>query len=206
MREGWAAQIDRAIAHLCAVDARLALVIDRIGRCWLEPAGAGFGALVSAIISQQISTRAARAIKVRLAERLGGEPTPARILAADTELLRSAGLSAAKVRYLRDLAERTASGALDLDRMLHEPDEAVITELVQIKGIGRWTAEMYLIFSLGRLDVLPVDDYGLRAGIRKLYALDTLPGRAELEALTTAWRPYRSIGTWYIWRSLENGL
>jgi 3-methyladenine DNA glycosylase/8-oxoguanine DNA glycosylase len=134
-----------------------------------------FGALVHSIIAQQISTRAARAIHGRLEAALPRTGiTPRAILRLSDEALRAVGLSAGKVRSLR----------------------------VPVRGIGRWTAQMFLIFSLGRLDVLPVDDYGLRAGIRNQYGLEELPGRKEIEETAEPWRPYRSIGTWYLWRSL----
>jgi 3-methyladenine DNA glycosylase/8-oxoguanine DNA glycosylase len=116
-------------------------------------------------------------------------------------MLRGAGLSRAKVLALKDLAERAVSGELPLDRLPEMSDEEVIECLVEVRGIGRWTAEMFLIFSLGRLDVLPVDDFGLRAGVRDVYQLPDLPSRAALRERAEPWRPYRSIATWYFWRS-----
>src|SRR5205823_8570847 len=123
------------------------------------------------------------------------------ILKASEEGLRGVGLSQAKMRALRDLAERCLAGQVRLKKLRDLGDEEVIAELIPVRGIGRWTAEMFLIFSLGRLDILPVADYGLRAGMKREHKLDDLPNRAALLELTEAWKPYRSIGTWYIWRS-----
>jgi DNA-3-methyladenine glycosylase II len=155
-----------------------------------------------AIIAQLISTKAAQSIFARVEGVVGaGSLTPQAILAADEQALRGAGLSAAKVRALRDLAERVQSGVLPLDRLPEMTDEEAIAHLVRVRGIGAWTAQMYLIFCLGRLDVLPVDDFGLRAGVRDQYGLEALPGRKDLLARAEPWRPYRSVATWYFWRS-----
>lgn len=154
---------------------------------------------MSSIISQQISVKAARAIRSRVEALVDGHPLPDRILALDQDTLRAAGLSNSKVRYLKDLAERVAGEDLNLDNLRHLSDDEVIAELTQVKGIGRWTAEMFLIFSLGRPDILPVDDLGLRAGIKRLHGLDHLPNADECRALAAPWRPYRSLGTWYLW-------
>src|SRR5207253_1850037 len=164
-----------------------------------------FAALVRSIISQQISTKAAAAISARLEQALALTAiSPEGILALSSEDLRAAGLSSNKARSLCDLAERVRNQSLPLG-LLHElPDEEVIARLVPVRGIGRWTAEMFLIFSLGRLDVLPVDDWGLRSGVKKHYELNEAPVRELLREMAEPWRPYRSIGTWYIWRSLGN--
>src|SRR5207244_12459215 len=126
---------------------------------------------------------------------------PRSVLRASEEALRSAGLSLSKVKALRDLAEKCASGAVPLRRLAALEDAAVIDLLLPVRGIGPWTAEMFLIFSLGRLDVLPVDDLGLRAAVQQVYGLGDLPGRAALTELAEPWRPYRSVATWYLWRS-----
>jgi DNA-3-methyladenine glycosylase II len=148
-----------------------------------------------------ISTKAAKAITLRVETALlPGGITPAALAAASEEALRGAGLSRTKALALQDLGRRALSGELPLERLAEMNDEEVIASLVPVHGIGRWTAEMFLIFSLGRLDVLPVDDFGLRAGVRDLYGLPDLPGRAELRERSEAWRPYRSIATWYFWR------
>ncbi len=191
----------KARRHLARRDARMKALIARIGPCTLEPNPDHFGLLVRSIVSQQISTRAARAIHGRLCERLGQPVRPRAVLNAADEELRSAGLSQAKLLSLRDLATRCAHGEIRLKELADLDEEEVIAKLTPVRGIGRWTAEMFLIFGLGRLDVLPVTDFGLRAGIRREHDLPELPNRATLVTLTEGWRPYRSIGTWYIWRS-----
>lgn len=162
-----------------------------------------FGVLARSIISQQISTKAAASIAARLLETLGRRKLrPASILDLDDETLRGVGLSANKQKSLRDLAARCQSKEVPLKDLPGMADEDVIAALLPVRGIGRWTAEMFLIFSLGRRDVLPVADYGLRAGVMKNYGLPELATKAQLEELGEPWRPFRSIATWYIWRSL----
>jgi DNA-3-methyladenine glycosylase II len=191
----------KARRHLCRSDPLLAQLIKHVGRCTLQPGADPFPALVRAIIAQMISTKAARAITLRVETALHPQTlTPGAVASASEDVLRGAGLSRAKVLALKDLAERASSGAVPLDRLGELSDEEVIDCLLPVRGIGRWTAEMFLIFSLGRLDVLPVDDFGLRAGVRELYGLPELPRRAELRQRAEAWRPYRSIATWYFWR------
>jgi DNA-3-methyladenine glycosylase II len=158
---------------------------------------------VRSIISQQISTKAAQSIGARLEQTLGRAGlTPKGILKLSEEKIRAAGLSAAKTRSVRDLADKVHSGQLPIDALPTLPDEDVIAALVPVFGIGRWTAEMYLIFSLGRLDVLPVADLGLRVGVQRAYQLEQPPTKVELTALAEPWQPYRSVATWYFWRSL----
>jgi len=164
-----------------------------------------YGALVRSIVGQQLSTKAARTIYERLTERFGGHtPTPAELLEADPEDIRAAGLSRPKVAYLRDLAEHVEDGELDLEHLAELPDDEVIAQLTAIKGLGVWTAHMFLIFHLGRPDVLPVGDLGIRRAAQIEYGLDDLPDAAELEALAEPWRPYRSLACLYLWRSLDN--
>ena len=192
----------RARRHLSRRDPILKRLITHVGPCTLRYEPDGFVALARSIISQQISTRAALAIGGRLLQTLGDEGLrPAALLALSDEQLRAAGLSASKVRALCDLAEKVASGSVPLPRMAELDDEDVIDLLLPVRGIGRWTAQMFLIFSLGRPDVLPVDDLGLRAGVQKAYGLAELPDRAALMELGEPWRPYRSVATWYFWRS-----
>jgi DNA-3-methyladenine glycosylase II len=198
--KGLGAVFARARRHLGRQDPVLRALMARVGPCTLEPGGDRFAALVRAVVAQMISTKAARAITARLETTVGGL-TPAAILAAGEERLRGAGLSGAKARALADLAGHASDGRLPLDSLEEWDDEEVIARLVPVRGIGRWTAEMFLIFSLGRLDVLPVDDFGLRAGVRDHYGLKELPGRPALRALAECWRPYRSVATWYLWRS-----
>jgi DNA-3-methyladenine glycosylase II len=165
-----------------------------------------YGALVRAIVSQQLSVHAARAIYGRLTERFGGRtPTPQQILADDPEELRAAaGLSRAKVGFLRSLAEHVISGGLDLRHLEDLEDDEVIAELVAVKGLGTWSAQMFLMFQLERPDVLPVGDLGIRRAIERAYGLDALPDAAAIEQIGERWRPHRTLACRYLWRSLQN--
>lgn len=174
-----------------------------VGPCRLRPdAGDPFALLVRSIISQMISTKAAAAVfsKVQATVAKTGL-TPAGVRALSELELRTAGLSGAKVRSLRTLAERAVSGELPLARLAELSDEEIAAHLLPVPGIGTWTVEMFLIFGLGRLDVLPVGDFGLRAGVRDLYGLTELPTRAEVQERAEPWRPYRTVATWYLWRT-----
>ena len=192
----------KAQRYLSRRDPLLGQLIKRVGPCTLQPSGEAFPLLVRAIVSQMISTKVARTISARLEAALHPDGfAPAAVVSASEETLRGAGLSGAKVLALKDLAQKAIDGNLPLERLAGMSDEEVIAALVLVRGIGRWTAEMFLIFSLGRLDVLPVDDLGLRAGVRDVYLLPELPSRAELRERGEVWRPYRSVATWYFWRS-----
>jgi DNA-3-methyladenine glycosylase II len=189
----------------------MAELIDRAGR--LPAARTGrpdpgdhYGALVRAIAGQQLSVLAARAIYTRLTDRYGGRPpTPEEILAEDPEELRAAaGLSRAKTGYLRSLAEHVVSGELELERLDDLPDEDVIAELVAVKGLGMWSAQMFLMFQLERPDVLPTGDLGIRNAIQRAYGLPEPPTAAQMDAIGDAWRPYRTLASRYLWRSLHN--
>jgi DNA-3-methyladenine glycosylase II len=209
------------VAHLRAADPVMAGLVDRGGP--LEelgpdadpsagPTGARgrpadlYGALVRAIVGQQLSVLAARAIFGRLIERFGGRtPTPEEVLADDPDELRvAAGLSRAKVVYLRSLAEHVRDGRLELDRLADLPDDEVLSELVQVKGLGVWSAHMFLIFTLGRPDVLAVGDLGIRKAVQRAYGWEEMPTPAAVEALGEPWRPWRSVACRYLWRSLDN--
>jgi DNA-3-methyladenine glycosylase II len=196
------AEFPKAQRHLARRDPVLKRLIAALGACTLKHDPNRFAVLVRSIIAQQISTKAAASIGLKLQQLLA--PTgvmPAAVLAASPEGLRSAGLSAGKVRALLDLAEKVQGGAVPLDEAHQLDDEAVIERLLPVYGIGRWTAEMFLIFSLGRLDVLPLADRGLRVGAQRQYGLADIPSNAQLVELAEPWRPYRSIATWYFWRS-----
>ena len=192
-----------AVLHLRDGDLRLGKLIDTVGVCRLKLRRNRFESLVQAIISQQISTAAARTIRLRLEERTGGF-TPESLMALADEDFRISGISPQKIRYLRDLSEHVQSGALPLNRMGRLSDEEVIERLVAVKGIGRWTAQMFLMFSLGRPDVLPHDDLGIKNAIRRLYELEEVPTRDEIDVIAQPWRPHASVACWYLWRSLEN--
>jgi DNA-3-methyladenine glycosylase II len=200
----------RALAALREADAVMARLVDEHGpldargRRRGRPADA-YGALVRSIVGQQLSTRAARTIYERLTELFGGRtPTPRELLAADPELIRGAGLSRAKVAYLRDLAEHVEDGELELDRVSELPDEDVSAQLTAVKGLGQWTVDMFLIFHLGRPDVLPVGDLGIRRAVQVAYGLEELPKPADLEQIAEPWRPHRSLACLYLWTSLDN--
>jgi DNA-3-methyladenine glycosylase II len=193
--------------HLRRVDPVLGGLIDRFSPLpERRPGDAHYAALVRAIVGQQLSTTAARAIHGRLLESFGGhEPTPAEILAADPEEMRvAAGLSRAKVVFLRSLAEHVVAGELELDRLGELGDDEVVAELVAVKGVGTWTAHMFLMFQLERPDVLPVGDLGIRRAVERAYRLRDLPGADELTEMAESWRPYRTLASRYLWRSLEN--
>jgi len=195
-----------AVTHLRATDRVLARVIDAIGPFTLEPREGTFRMLSRAIFFQQLAGPAARAIMNRVLATLEADEEgwyePQRLLAATDEQLRAAGLSRQKTVYVRDLAEKFASGELSEDGFQDLDDEEVIQRVSAVKGIGRWTGEMFLIFSLGRPDVLPVDDLGVRRGMQITYGLPELPKPDEMRRTAEPWRPYRSAGTWYMWRSL----
>ncbi|MGZ4321315.1 MAG: DNA-3-methyladenine glycosylase family protein [Solirubrobacteraceae bacterium] len=199
-----------SVAALRAADPVLARVIDEVG-----PDGPGdlgvtrssdrYGALVRSIVGQQLSTRSAQAIYGRLTDRFGGRtPTPVEVLEDDPDELRqSVGLSHAKGAYLRSLAEHVLDGSLDLEHLDRLPDEEVIAALTAVRGIGPWSADMFLIFRLGRPDVLPVGDLGIRRAFMLHYGLPELPSAAEMERLAEPWRPYRTLASLYLWRSLQ---
>jgi DNA-3-methyladenine glycosylase II len=201
----------RAVEHLRQADPVMRGLIDELGSDGLgdpqrgRPPTDHYGALVRSIVGQQLSTKAARAIYGRLSDRFGGRaPTPAEVLAEDPEELRAAaGLSRAKVGFLRSLAEHVLDGSLELERLDELPDEEVITELVAVKGLGVWTAHMFLMFHLSRPDVLAVGDLGVRRAVMLRYGLDALPSPAELEVLGEAWKPHRTLACLYLWRSLD---
>ena len=193
-----------AQSHLCRVDPVMATIIARHGACTLKPDRRYFSSLVEAILSQQLSVKAAATIFKRFKELIGGKIHPAPILQLSEAQFRSVGVSRQKTGYLRDLAEKWNNGALNPRRFSRMADEDVIANLTQVKGIGRWTAEMFLIFSLLRPDVLPVDDLGFRNALKKAYRLRKLPEARRIAGLAEKWKPYRSIATWYLWASLNN--
>jgi len=195
----------KAQRHLARRDPVLKQLIRSLGPCTLQPSTDHFRVLVRSIISQQISSKAAISIGNRLCESLGKKGLcPAAIFRASETKMRAAGLSANKFRALKDLAGKCHEGELDLAELPSLSDEEVIERLLPVYGIGRWTAEMFLIFSLGRLDVLPLADLGLRAGMQRHYELPDLPNKEDLARRAEPWRPFRSIATWFFWRSFGN--
>jgi DNA-3-methyladenine glycosylase II len=192
-----------AVRHVAAADPVLAAVIERVGEIDLRLEPDLWWSLVDAIVSQQLSIAAAATIAGRIRALGSGEapPSPAELLGTPDDDLRSRGLSRAKVTYVKDLATRWLEGSLEHERIPSLADQEIIDRLVQVKGIGRWTAEMSLIFCLGRPDVLPVDDLGLQAAAQIAYDLPDRPGREELTRLAEPWRPYRTTASLYLWRS-----
>jgi len=179
-------------------------LIDKAGPFTLKLDRNRFGLLVRSIISQQISTKAARAIRLRLDQLLlPNKLSPEAIAGATDEQLKSVGLSFQKLSYLRDLSAHILDDRLRLHQIGRLSDEDAIEQLIQVRGIGRWTAQMFLIFSLGRLDVFPHDDLIVRSSIRELYGLSELPNKQTSHEIATAWAPYRSIASWYCWRLID---
>jgi DNA-3-methyladenine glycosylase II len=202
--------VERGTRHLRRKDPVMRELIKRVGKLDLEarrrgrPADA-YGALVRSIVGQQLSTKAAATIYGRLTDLFGGRtPTPGELLDADPDAIRAAGMSRAKTAYLRSLAEHVLSGELELDRLNELSDDDIVAELTAVKGLGVWTAHMFLIFHLNRPDVMPVGDLGVRNAARAVYELDDMPAAAELEEIAEPWRPHRSLGALYLWRSLDN--
>ena len=194
-----------AIEHLRRTDPVLARIIERVGPCTLEPRAEGthFDAIVRAIVYQQLSGKAAATIHRRVMEHYGGRnPTPAELLATPDEPLRAAGLSRQKLGYLRDLAQR-ASEDVDFDRLHELEDAAIVEALTSVKGVGKWTAQMFLMFRLGRPDVLPDLDLGIQNAIQRAYGLRSRPSPKQVLEIGARWSPHATIASWYLWRSLE---
>lgn len=192
-----------AMRYLKKADPVMAHIIGQVGPMRLAHRPERFQALVRAIIFQQLAGAAAQAIYNRFVKQIGGRrfPTPGRVLAASDEAMRGAGLSRGKMAYIRDLAAHVRDGALNFHRFPRMDDEEIIAELTRVKGIGRWTAEMFLMFNLRRPDVLPVDDLGFRNAVAKAYGMSKPPAAKELRVFGERWRPYRSAAVWYLWQS-----
>lgn len=197
-------QIPEALQQLKQADPVLGSVIDRTGPFLLKLKKSGFEVLVQAVISQQISTAAARTIRLRLQTLLpDNKICPEALQQLSDQQLAAIGLSRQKLSYLRDLTRCTLEGIIQFRRISRADDEAAIEELIQVRGIGRWTAQMYLIFSLGRPDVFAPDDLGLQNAIARLYTLPSNPRRPDFMTIAERWKPWRSIASWYLWRSLD---
>lgn len=196
--------IDAALIHLEDADPKLADVISRVGPFTLRPNSDRFGMLVRSIISQQVSTKAAQAIRKKLEDMLLPETiSPESIARKTAEELRSVGVSNQKASYLLDLSAHVLDERLVLRTIGRKTDAEIIEQLTAVKGIGEWTAQMFLIFALGRMDVLPHGDFGLRSALRTLHSLDDLPDKNTSLRLAEPWRPYASVATWYCWRMLD---
>jgi DNA-3-methyladenine glycosylase II len=202
-----AANWSQAETHLRAASPHLARAIDLVGPCTLAPRKDYFVVLCKAIFTQQISTAVATVLFGRFRDKFPSRrPTPALVLDAmnrDPECFAGCGLSRQKRRYVRDLAEHFATNQIPTRKLAAMSDQDVIDALIKVKGIGRWTAEMFLIFNLNRPDVLPVDDLGLQQGAQKIFGLKKVPDKKALTKMAEPWRPYRSIATWYIWRGVS---
>jgi 3-methyladenine DNA glycosylase/8-oxoguanine DNA glycosylase len=198
-----------AAAEVARRDRKLARVIAEVGPPDLRrsrPRQEHFPELVRAVCYQQLAGAAARAIHGRFLELFDDAPTPEAVLALPVRRLRAVGLSAGKTRTIRDLAQHIVAGDVELDRVARLPDDEIVRELTLVWGIGRWTAEMFLIFQLGRLDVWPVDDFGVRKGFGRIHGLDPAPTARELEPLGERYRPYRTVAAWYCWRAADTVL
>jgi DNA-3-methyladenine glycosylase II len=196
----------KAIAHLKKVDPVMATVIDAVGKCTLQPRAewTHFDALLRSIVYQQLSGKAAATIHGRVLTLIGdGDGAPKRIVETSHEAFRAAGLSNAKANYVRNLAEHALDGSLPVDSLHELDDDAIIAALTQVKGIGKWSAQMFLMFRLGRPDVLPDLDLGVQKGIQKAYRLRKLPTPAQVVRRGAKWAPYRTVASWYMWRVLE---
>lgn len=193
----------KAINHLKKSDPILRGIIERVGACRMRYDTPEFSSLAEAIVYQQLNGKAAATIFERFAALAGDPITPEGILKLTDEQLRSVGLSKQKSAYMKDLAAKTQAGLLDFSKLPDLPDDEVIKHLTQVKGIGVWTAHMFLIFTLKRPDVLPTGDYGVQAAIKKHYRKRKMPEPKEMEKIARAWSPYRSVACWYLWRSLD---
>ncbi len=196
----------KAITHLKKSDPVMATVIEAVGKCTYAPDNdvPAFEALISSIIYQQLSGRAAATIERRFQDYFGGRmPTPKKLLAAPDEDLRGVGISRQKLGYLRDLATKFSDRSLPVKRLPDLADDEIIQILTQVKGVGRWTVQMFLMFRLGRPDVLPDLDLGIQKAIKLAYRLDAMPTPKRVLEIGEPWRPYRTVASWYLWRSLE---
>lgn len=193
--------LSRGVAHVSKADRRIRKLVERHGQLEFSPRGRPFDSLVESILSQQLNGSAAESIISRFYRLfLPGRLTAAKLKAVPSSRLRKAGVSPQKARYLKDLARRLSSGGLVLSRIVDQDDEAIIQALDEVKGVGRWTAQMVLIFSLGRPDVLPVDDFGIRTAVKRVYGLRSLPTPRTIEKIAEAWHPFCTVACLYLWK------
>jgi DNA-3-methyladenine glycosylase II len=204
---GFQDELRQAEKYLIRHDKKLAPVIKSSGPCRLKPHTDHYGELVGSIVGQQLSAVAAGTIWRRLLALFDGKmPTPEQLIKIDDGKLRAVGLSWAKVRYVKDLAQHILDGRLDLDHVASMPNEQLIEQLTAVKGLGEWSAHMFMMFGLGRLDVLPTGDLGIRKAMMKLYDLKDMPDPATMVTVANQnqWHPYESVASWYLWQSLDN--
>lgn len=198
-------QLEQATGHLAASDPVMAYMVKQVGPCTLRLERNAFRMLVRSIIGQQLSSKAARTIRVRFEGLVGAKQfTPEAVVSKSLDDLRAVGISSSKSRFILALASGVVSGEISFNTLGRMTDDDAIARLTQIKGVGRWTAHMFLIFSLGRLDVLPCDDAGVRSAIRRFYKLESLPCTEEMIEIAAPWRPYASVASWYCWQCLDN--
>ncbi len=199
--------MQRAADHLVAHDPVLAPVITRAGLCPIRPRTDYYRKIIESIIGQQLSVKAARSIRTRFEALFHDDyPSPDQILTADFDDMRSAGLSRAKIAYIKDLAQHVADGRLEFEKFDKLSNDEIIAELTAVKGVGEWTAHMFLMFAMVRLNILPTGDLGIRTGIQSLYGLDHLPDADEVRKIAKKyhWNPYESIASWYVWHARDN--
>ncbi len=201
------AKIKIAQNHLEKNDPILGSVIKKYGDCTIKPHKDYYGELVSSIVSQQLSTKAASTIWQRVIDLFNGQvPSPQQLLIADNDKIRACGVSYQKINYMKDLAQHIIDGRLDMAHIATLPNSELSQQLTSVKGIGQWSADMFMIFSVGRLDILPVGDLGIKKGIMHLYNLKALPDALVMQKIAkkNGWSPYESVASWYIWKSLAN--
>lgn len=200
-------RLKEATAHLADHDKQLAILVKKYGPCQINPHDDHYGQLVRGIVGQQLSVKAAQAIWLRVLTHFDDKtPTPKQLLAAETEALRACGLSYSKISYIKDLATHVMDGKLNLPHIATMPNDELIEQLTAVKGIGQWSAHMFMIFGLGRLDILPTGDLGVRKAMMRLYDLPSLPDPNGCESIASnnGWHPYESVAAWYLWQSLDN--
>lgn len=193
----------KAVNHLKKADPILALIIEKVGPCRMEFGEPTFHNLAESILYQQLNGSAAATIFKRFTDLAGDPLTPEGILKLNDQQMRGVGLSKQKTSYLRDLSEKTRAGLLDFDQLTDLTDDEVIAHLTQVKGVGVWTAHMFLMFTLRRPDILPTGDYGVQSAIKKHYRKRNLPKPPVMQKIAKSWAPYRSVACWYLWRSLD---
>lgn len=200
-------KLRQAEVYLSKADGELAPIIKQSGPCRIKPHSDHYGELVSGIVGQQLSTKAAATIWKRVLDLFGGQmPTPQQLIAMDADKIRACGVSYPKIGYMKDLAAHILDKRLDLAHISTMPNEQLIEQLTAVKGIGDWSAHMFMMFGLGRLDILPVGDLGIRKAMMRLYKLKEMPDPAMCAKIANRnrWHPYESVACWYLWQSLDN--